>query len=76
MLPDYSYSLKRVEKLAGYKRSLPEATGDWSMAKYIEATETQDPVERQRVMKEILEYNREDLEATSAVLQWLKRKLI
>ena len=76
VLPDYSYGLKRVEKLAGYKRSLPEATGDWSMAKYIEATETQDPVQRQRVMNEILEYNREDLEATWAVLQWLKRKLI
>jgi len=72
VLPDYSYSLKRVEKLAGYSRSLPEAAGDWAMAKYIEATELEDPDERQKVMDEIIKYNQEDLEATWAVLQWLQ----
>ena len=42
------------------------------MAKYIEATETDDEVERAAIMDEILAYNREDLEATWAVMEWLK----
>ena len=71
VLPCYSYSLKQVEKLAGYRRLLPEAAGDWAMAKYIEATELEDPNERQKVMNEIIRYNQEDLEATWTVLQWL-----
>jgi len=74
-LPDYSYSLKRVEKQAGYRRTLPEGSGDWAMAKYIEATEMEDLDERQIVMDEILKYNREDLEATWAVHQWLLSKI-
>jgi predicted RecB family nuclease len=76
ILPDYSYGLKRVERQAGFKRTLPEGSGDWAMAKYIEATETGDSDERRKVMNEILHYNREDLEATWAVLQWLRRKCV
>jgi predicted RecB family nuclease len=71
VLPDYSYSLKRIEKLAGFKRALAEGRGDWSIAKYIEATEMKDLVERKKMMDEIVKYNQEDLEATWAVLQWL-----
>ena len=44
------------------------------MAKFIEATELKDNKAREKVMKEILKYNNEDLEATWAVLQWLKSK--
>ena len=44
------------------------------MAKYIEAVETEDAAERTAIMDEILAYNREDLAATWAVLQWLKSK--
>ena len=44
------------------------------MAKYIEATETGDEERRAEVMDEILEYNREDLEATWSVFQWLQTK--
>ena len=44
------------------------------MAKYIEATETGDEDVREKVMNTILDYNREDLEATWAVLTWLKSK--
>ncbi len=39
-VPLSSYSLKDVETLTGYERQLEEYGGDWSMAKYIEATET------------------------------------
>ena len=42
------------------------------MANYIEATETDDELERAAIMDEILAYNREDLEATWAVMEWLR----
>jgi predicted RecB family nuclease len=42
------------------------------MAKYIEATESEDEARREALMDEILAYNREDLEATWAVLEWLR----
>lgn len=71
-LPVYSYGLKTVEKHIGFQRRLEEGRGDWSMAKYIEAVETQDPREREARMNEILMYNEEDLQATWAVFQWLK----
>jgi predicted RecB family nuclease len=74
VLPLHSYSLKVVEKYVGFKRTLDEYGGDWAMAKYIEAIETEDQKERDKVMNEILTYNREDLEATWAVLQWLRSK--
>lgn len=73
-LPLPSYSLKVVEKYIGFQRSQDEYGGDWAMAKYIEATELEDPKMRDEVMKEILKYNQEDLEATWHVLKWLKSK--
>lgn len=73
-LPLPSYSLKVVEEYVGYKRTMTEYGGDWSMAKYIEAIETEDEKERDAVMDEILAYNREDLEATWAVFKWLQAK--
>ena len=44
------------------------------MAKYIEATEMANEQQRDKVMDEILTYNKEDLKATWAVFQWLKSK--
>ncbi len=71
VLPLSSYSLKVVERYVGFERTLEEYGGDWAMAKYIEATETENEAERAALMKQILDYNREDLESTWAVLQWL-----
>ena len=71
-VPVSSYSLKDVETVAGYERQLEEYGGSWSMAKYIEATECSDLEERNALMGEILAYNREDLEATWAVMGWLR----
>jgi len=71
-LPTSSYGLKEVERLAGFKRQLTDAGGEWSMARYIEATETADESLRAESMDEILAYNREDLEATWAVMGWLR----
>jgi predicted RecB family nuclease len=72
MLPLPSYSLKVVEEYVGFKRTQDEYGGAWSMAQYIEATETEDQDARQKVMDTILKYNEEDLAATWAVLLWLR----
>jgi uncharacterized protein len=71
-LPLPSYSLKVVEGYIGFKRTQEEYGGDWAMAKYIEATETEDEAKRAELINEIVRYNREDLEATWAVLRWLQ----
>jgi predicted RecB family nuclease len=73
-LPISSYSLKVVEEYVGYKRTQDEYGGDWAMATFIKATETSDSNEREKMLKEILIYNKEDLAATWAVLQWLRGK--
>ena len=74
VLPLPSYSLKIVEKYIKFERKLEEYGGDWAIAKYIEAVETEDEEKRKEVMDEIVAYNKEDLEATWAVLTWLKQK--
>jgi len=72
VLPEPSYSLKVVEKYIGFKRTQDEYGGEWSIAKYIEAVETDDEAKRKSLMDEILKYNEEDLKATWAVLEWLR----
>lgn len=72
VLPVHSYSLKIIERLAGFERSMDEFGGEWSMAQYIRAIESRDPALQQQVMERILKYNEEDLAATWAVLAWLK----
>lgn len=67
-----SYSLKVIEGHVGFQRRLTEADGAWSMAKFIEATESADPAAREAIVAEILAYNEEDLDATRAVMEWLR----
>jgi predicted RecB family nuclease len=74
VLPIPSFSLKVIEKYVGFKRTQSEYGGEWSMAVFIEATETSDQAKRQELMNEILKYNEEDLAATWAVFRWLKSK--
>ena len=71
-LPIPSYGLKVIEQYVGFKRTQAEYGGDWSMAMFIEATETNDQKRRAALMADILKYNQEDLAATWAMLQWLK----
>jgi len=73
-LPLPSYSLKVVEEYVGFKRTQDEFGGSWAMAQFILATETEDEVERNQRMGEILKYNEEDLAATWAVFEWLRSK--
>jgi predicted RecB family nuclease len=72
ILPLPSNSLKAVERYVGFERTLPEGKGDWSMAQYVEAVETDDPERRAALVEDIKRYNQEDLEATWAVLDWLR----
>jgi predicted RecB family nuclease len=44
------------------------------MARYIEATEMNDPAEQAGVLDQIKAYNQEDLDATWAVLSWLRNR--
>lgn len=71
VLPLPSYGLKAVEGYVGFVRTLPHVSGDWAMAKYIEAIETEDPEQRTATMEQILAYNQEDLAAMWTVLKWL-----
>ncbi|MGB6980543.1 MAG: ribonuclease H-like domain-containing protein, partial [Candidatus Acidiferrales bacterium] len=73
-LPLPSYSLKVVEQYVKYARKQEDFGGRWAMAKFIEATEASDEAERARLIDQIVEYNREDLEATWAVFEWLRAR--
>lgn len=74
ILPVTSFSLKVIEQHVGYMRKQDEFGGQWSMATFIEATETADEEQRKKLMQAILDYNKEDLEAMWAVFQWLRAK--
>jgi predicted RecB family nuclease len=74
VLPLPSFSLKVVEDYVGFEREQAEYGGAWAMATFIEAAETSDEERRKELMGKIVAYNKEDLEATWAVFQWLRGK--
>lgn len=83
-VPAPSYSLKVIEEMpavgsaTGFSRTEHEdekdgvSSGDQSIAAYMEALEAGDRPHRQALMQQIIDYNREDLEATWAVMRWLQ----
>ncbi len=71
-VPLPSRSLKVVEKYVGYERTLP-GSGDWAVANYIRAVSAEDREEAHRLVGEVLKYNEEDLDATWAVFQWMRK---
>ncbi len=75
VLPLPSLSLKVVEDYVGFERKEAEYGGAWAMATFIEATETSDEGKRKELMDKIVAYNKEDLEATWAVFEWLMGKI-
>ncbi|MHC2994005.1 MAG: TM0106 family RecB-like putative nuclease [Candidatus Atribacteria bacterium] len=75
ILAEPSYSLKVVEKVAGFKRTQEEYGGNWAIAKYIEAVETDNKEIRRSIIEKILKYNQEDLVATWEVFKWLKKEM-
>jgi len=75
ILAEPSYSLKVVEQVAGFKRTQEEYGGNWAIAKYIEAVETEEKTIRKSIIDKILKYNQEDLEATWEVFKWFKKEM-
>lgn len=71
-LPSHSYSLKELEGLVGYERSMEDYGGQWAMAQYIIAVESNNEEKYSEFINDILLYNKEDLEATWKVMSWLK----
>jgi predicted RecB family nuclease len=71
-LPVPSYGLKVIERLCGYTRTMEDFGGDWSIARYIRASESRDTAEQKRIIAEIARYNEEDLQAMAAVLRWAR----
>ena len=71
-LPLPSYSLKQIEKYLGYERKLAGYKGDKSIARYMEAVDSNDESHRAEIIAELCQYNGEDLEATWVVLEWLR----
>jgi len=68
ILPIYSYSIKPIAKLLGFKWSDKNAGGTQSMVWY-EAWLNKN---EQSVKEKILEYNMNDCQATRVVLDWLR----
>jgi predicted RecB family nuclease len=69
VLPTRNYSLKSIVPFLGLKYSAKDAGGAQSIVWFQEYQ--RDPT-RTDVLKKLLQYNREDCEATRAVEQWLK----
>ncbi len=71
-LPVPSYGLKVIERLSGYRRTMKEYGGDWSIGRYLRACRSEDGQEREGIMEEIARYNEEDLQAMGAILTWAR----
>ena len=70
-LPLYSYSIKQVAALAGFRWRNPNSGSVWSIVQYQKARASGDPAERARLLREIAEYNADDLLAMRAVWLWM-----
>ena len=70
-LPLYSYSIKKVADHVGFRWRNPESGSAWSIVQYQKARQARDPAERARILKEITDYNADDLLAMRAVWRWM-----
>jgi len=71
-LPVHSYSLKQVEKCAGFRREQEEYGSLWSVARYNALVGAADEAERKAIETELLVYNEEDCRAMRHVLEWAR----
>lgn len=70
--PTPSYSLKIIEPYVGFVRQEDDISkGDESMVVYTAAKASSDPEIQEKTLASIAAYNREDLEGTWMVHQWL-----
>lgn len=73
-LPLPSLGLKVVEKYVGYKRTQIEYGTSLSIRLYMDALAAGEGRKRDELMRQLLTYNREDLEGTWAVFDWLRKR--
>jgi len=71
-LPLRSYSIKHVARWMGFEWRNPESGSEWSAARFHRACETGDPLEREQLLREIAEYNEDDLLAMRAIWRWMR----
>jgi len=71
-LPLRSYSIKHVAPWMGFAWRNPDSGSEWSLAHYHRAKETGDAAERERLVREVAEYNEDDLLALRAIWRWIE----
>ncbi|HTR97283.1 MAG TPA: TM0106 family RecB-like putative nuclease [Candidatus Acidoferrales bacterium] len=71
-LPLRSYSIKFVARWLGFAWRNPESGSEWSAARFHRACATGDAAERERLLREIAEYNEDDLLAMRAIWRWMR----
>ena len=75
VLPLLGYGLKAIckdERLVNFQWEVEESGSQWSVVRYIDYLNAEDPEERERIKAEILSYNRDDVLATRAVEEWVR----
>lgn len=73
-LPLRSTSVKFVARWLGFEWSNPASDAAWSTAQAHRARATADPVERARLLDEVVRYNADDLWAMRRVWKWLEER--
>lgn len=70
-MPPGSCSIGQVAGLAGFRWRSPRPGPDGTIGQYRKARTSIDPVERARILREIVDSNAEDLLAMRAVWRWM-----
>ena len=75
ILPLHVYGLKDIckhEKIVNFQWKNEESGSQWSVVQFNEFQKEEDPVKREKLKKEILGYNRDDVRATRALEEWIR----
>ena len=70
-LPLRSYSIKHVARWMGFSWRNPDSGSEWSTAQFHHASHSTDPAERMQLLRDLAEYNEDDLLAMRAIWRWL-----
>ena len=75
ILPLHGYGLKDIckhEKIVNFQWENEESGSQWSVVQFNKFQKEEDPVKREKLKKEILGYNRDDVRATRALEEWIR----
>jgi predicted RecB family nuclease len=71
-LPLRSYSIKHVARWTGFAWRNPDAGSEWSTARFERARLAADPADRESALRDLAEYNEDDLLAMRAIWRWIE----